>query len=91
MAFQIHVTYVNMQNVNSLGVVVKTDGNTPLKQRLDSTMEARVIEDSNIPNTINSPTIKTYLELEAADDFVAEYISQTMIVTYQRTSDGGFA
>jgi len=91
MAIQIHVVYVNMQNVNSLGTVVKTDGNTPFKQRLDSTMEARIVEDPNISTSANSPTVKTYLELEAANDFVAEHLSQTMIVTYKRTATGGFA
>lgn len=72
---------MKMQNVNSLGAVIKIDNNTPIKQRLDSSIEARIIEDQTIPNSAGNPTLKAYLEAEAEDGFTLDYISPTMIVT----------
>jgi len=45
-----------------------------------------VIPDSNIPSSAGSPTIKEYLELEAAEGFVLKHIDQSFIVTYPKSA-----
>ena len=42
-------------------------------------------------NENNIVNIKTYLELEAAADYVLEYMDQNTVITYRRTAAGGFA
>jgi hypothetical protein len=81
MATPIHVAYIALLPVNSLGAVIKKNEAT-IGQMANASTEPRMIADSAIPNTATNPTPKAYLELEAADDFILKHIDQTQIVTY---------
>lgn len=92
MAINIHVARVAALSVDSMGnVVSKEDPSVTIAQQLRTSLEHRVIEDSAIPNTSGNPTVKTYLESEASDDYVMEYMDQNTIITYLRTAAGGYA
>lgn len=92
MAISIHVARVAVLSVDHLGNVVKKDDpNVTLKQHLSTHMDHRLIVDAAIPNTAGNPSVKAYLEAEAANDYVLSHMDQSMIVTYRRTSGGGFA
>jgi hypothetical protein len=92
MAIQVHVARVAFLQVNAVGTVVSKDAvDTPLSEHLSGSHEHRLLEDTNIPNTSGNPTVKTYLESEASDDYVLNYMDQNTIITYQRTAAGGFA
>jgi hypothetical protein len=81
MATPVHIAYIQLMPVNSLGVVVDKNDAT-IKQMLTTSSEPRVIADPAIANTATNPTPKAYLELEAADDFILNHIDQTQIITY---------
>ena len=86
MAAAVH--YVNTQfiNVDALGNVVdKSNSSTTINKVRSTGTEHRVIPDVAIANSANYPTIKKYLELEAADGYVLNHISQNIIVTYKIT------
>lgn len=92
MAIGVHVARVAFLKVDGSGNVVKGDDpNATIRQHLECSTEHRVIADSAIPNTANNPTVKAYLEAEASDNYVLEHIDQNTIVTYLRTSSGGFS
>ena len=92
MAISIHIARVGFLNSDKFGNVLKKDDpNVTIKQFLDTSMAHRVFEDSTIPTTSGNPTVENYLKAEAANDYVLEHMDQTMIVTYKRTSGGGFA
>lgn len=92
MAISIHVARVALLSVDHLGNVLKKDDpNITIKQHLITSMDHRVIEDAAIPNTAGYPSVKNYLIAEAANDYVLNHMDQTTIVTYRRTSGGGFA
>lgn len=91
MAIGIHVARVGFLNVDATGTVVKKDDpNVTIKQQMQTSTEHRVLEDAAIPNTSGYPTVKAYLEAEAANDYVLEYMDQNTIITYHRTAAGGF-
>ncbi len=81
MAVGIHVVHVAPKQINSAGAVLDKTSAT-IGDMLESQSELRVLADSAIASSSGYPTIKTYLEREAAIDYVAEHISNTMIVTY---------
>lgn len=92
MAFSIHIARVAVLNVDHLGNVLKKDDpNVTLRQQLQTHMDHRVLADSAIPNSANNPAVKDYIEAEAASNYVVQHIDQTTIITYLRTSGGGFA
>lgn len=92
MAINIHVARVGFLKVDAVGNVVSKDNiSGTIAAQLSGSHEHRVIEDSAIANTSGNPTVKTYLELESADDYVVHYMDQNTIVTYLRTAAGGFA
>lgn len=92
MAIGIHVARVAFVNVDNSGnVLSKDDQSVTLKQQMQTQMQHRVLVDASIPNTAARPTVDAYLKLEASDDFVLEYMDQNTIITYARTSSGGFA
>jgi len=83
MAVGIHVARTGFLKVDASGNVVDKDSNTTtIAQHLTGSHDHRVLADSSIPNTANNPDVKTYLELEAASDFVLYHMDQNMIVTY---------
>lgn len=92
MAIGIHVARIGVFNVDATGVVRKKDDpSVTIRQQLETSIDHRVIEDSLIPNSSGNPTVKAYLEAEADDDFVLQHIDQNSIITYHRSSDGGFS
>jgi|CXWL01.1.fsa_nt_gi hypothetical protein len=92
MAIGIHVVRVGIFPVDSTGTVrSKNDPTVTIKQQLQTSSDHRVIPDVvSIPNSANYPTVKTYLELEAVNNYVLQYMDQNMIVTYLRNSTGGY-
>ncbi|MDP1712577.1 MAG: hypothetical protein Q8K86_08980 [Candidatus Nanopelagicaceae bacterium] len=77
---QIHVGYLQIVNVDPAGNIVRKDSST-IAQVMTSSLSIRVIPDLTIPNSAGHPTVKTYLEMEAADDFLFAHIDQNMIIT----------
>lgn len=83
MAVGIHVVYVVPRHVSPAGVVFEKNAPTTLiSDVMNGSMEPRVQADAAIASSSGDPSIKTYLEREAAIDFVLHHLSNTMIVTY---------
>ena len=83
MAIGIHVARVAFVKVDGTGnVLSKEDPSVTLKQQMTGSHDHRIIVDSAIPNSVGNPTMKAYLEAEANDDYVANHVSQNLIVTY---------
>jgi hypothetical protein len=92
MAINVHVARVAALNVDNTGNVVKKDDpNVSLRQQLQTRLDHRVLEDAAIANSSGNPSVKDYIEAEAADDYVVHHMDQTTIITYLRTAAGGFA
>lgn len=92
MAFLVHIARVGVFNIDNLGNLVRKDDPTvTLRQQLQTHMDHRVIPDATIANSTNYPSIQDYIEAEAASNYVVQHIDQTTIITYLRTSGGGFA
>ena len=88
----IHIARVGVFNVDAVENILKKDDlNIILGQQLTTSIQHLIIIDSAIPNSSGNPTVKAYLELESADDFMIREINQTTIITYLRTDTGGFA
>lgn len=81
MAIACHVVRVGFVTVDSAGARLdKTTATT--KQMLTANTEHRVFEDSAIASSSGSPSVKTYVEREAAAGYVMGYMDQNMVVTY---------
>ena len=79
------IVRVGLFSVDSAGVRIdKESGSTTINQLKSADLKQLVIPDADIPNSANYPTVKAYLELEAADDHVVSHIDQYMIITYDR-------
>lgn len=82
----IHVARLGVFTTNQNGVRIdKNDPSTKISDMLNTKMEMLIIPDSSIPNSANYPTIKTYLELEDADNFQLSHLDQSFVITYERT------
>ena len=91
MAISVHIARVAFLQVDAVGNVVSKDSITnTINMQLSGSHEHRILQDDAIPNTAGNPTVKRYLELEAADDYVMQYMDQNTIITYLRTAAGGF-
>jgi hypothetical protein len=87
----VHMVNVALRKVDALGNVLdKNDPAETLKQHMQFSHQHRIIPDSNIPNSINSPTVSDYIAAEAADDFIVQHLDQYVIITYKRDTNGGF-
>jgi len=75
-----HTAYIKEFYINELGGVVNQDI-ASISTIINSSKEQRIIQDSNIPNTTGNPTIKRYLELEAADGYSLKNINNNIIIT----------
>ena len=84
MAIPTHVAIIATQHVLPNGTVVRKESAT-LKEMQLASMELRVLEDVNIPNSAGNPTIKTYIELEGAADYQLVHLDQTYVVTQDLT------
>lgn len=79
---QVHYAQIGLVRVKSDGTAYNVS-NSPLsiKESLDFTTEHRMIHDTSIPNTANSPTIQQYLTLEANDGFEPIQVAQYFVLT----------
>ena len=91
MAIGIHIANIGIFNIDASGIILKKDDSSvTIKQQLTASMEHLIIEDASIPNSSGYPTVKQYLEDEAADDYVLSHIDQNKVITYLRNSSGGY-
>jgi hypothetical protein len=86
MAVEVHVAELSLMNISPDGTIYQRgSSNLSIKKVINFSTEHRVVADSSIPNTANNPSIKTYLELEAGDDFEPVQIFQSLIITKKTT------
>jgi hypothetical protein len=76
-----HVVRVGLKHVGPQGTVL--DGGDAINAKLEFSTEHRVFPRDNVPNSVNYPTIETFIENEAADGFILSHMSQNIIVTTQ--------
>ena len=86
MALLVHVAYINVGSFNGQGELVNKSASTNSIINTIGRLETKhyIIKDNDIPNSINNPDIKTYIELEAADGFEVKILTQTMAVSYKQ-------
>ncbi len=87
MAVAIHVARVGFfaTDRNTGAKIDKEAPTTTINDVLESEHQHLLVEDSAIPNTSGSPTVKAYLEAEASDNFVLYHMDQSTIVTYDQS------
>lgn len=76
---EVHVVSIGYVKVRTGGGVVQKQ--STISENLSFDREFRVLENSNVPNSVGSPTLETYLSLEAAAGFIPNHISQSLVVT----------
>lgn len=86
MAKFVHVARLGLYTVDSTGARIdKSGSSTAINTLKDTSLEFLVIPDASIPNSSGYPTIKTYLQNEAADDYELSHLDQSLIITYKNT------
>jgi len=86
MAIAVHVARVGVFTVDQNGQRIdKGSPNTTINQLKNTGQDILVIPDAAIPASASYPTVKAYLEAEAASDFVLHHMDQTCIVTYNQS------
>lgn len=82
MAIGIHVARIDFRGVNpSTGQLIDKNNST-IADNLVSEHRHIIMPDGANSNTDGYPSIETYLEREAADDYILGHISQNLVVTY---------
>lgn len=77
----VHVAYIGMININSLGNVVDRT-TASIAEVAASSVQPRVIYDATYaPNAVNNPTVEEYLTLEDSAGFTIVAVTNTMIIT----------
>lgn len=71
-SISVNVAFTRLMKINELGAVISNDDN--YRNNINYSSDTRIIEDSNNPNTIGNPTIKRYLELEAASNHIVTIV-----------------
>ena len=80
---QVHIVFTRLLNVDPLGRIVdRSDLETTFGAMLHTSSEPRVIEDLEVPSSAGSPSIKQYVQLEAASGFRVSHIDATVIISY---------
>lgn len=86
MSIGIHVARVGLYTVDANNVRIdKNSESTTINQLKNTKLEFLVIPDAAIPNSSGYPTLKEYLEAEAAANYVMSHMDQTTVVTYSQT------
>lgn len=86
MAVETHYAELGLVQVSPNGrVYQRSQGNLTIAETLVFNTEHRILVDANLPNTSTNPTIKAYLELEAADGYQLKTVNQSFIVTEKIT------
>ena len=80
----VHVVRVGLFTVDAANNqrINKNSPSTTFNQLKNTSMEALVIPDSGIPSSAGYPTIKEYLEAEAAAGYTLRHMDQSFIITY---------
>jgi hypothetical protein len=82
-AVQCHIVYVRPTPVDSTGTpFTKDQTSTTIKKMMTANTEMRIVPDPQVPNSANTPDIKTYVQAEAAAGWVVRYMDNTIIITY---------
>ena len=82
---QVHVARIGLFTVDTNGQRInKNDPGTTIGQVLATSSEMLVIPDAAISSSTNYPTIKKYLEDEAAAGFMLQHLDQTFVITYKQ-------
>lgn len=76
-----HVARVAFITVDSAGDRLNKATATN-KQIMTANTEHRVLEDAAIASTADNPTVKQYIEREAALGYIVSYMDQNTVVTY---------
>jgi hypothetical protein len=84
MPLQVHVANIGLQQVDTNGVVFSKQS-ADMKRVISASTEQRIIPNADLINTSQSPTLKSYLELEAADGFSLKHLDQTFVITEKAT------
>ena len=80
----IHVVNSGLFTVDhSDNIIDKNSSDIKIATLSKTKMSHLVIPNGQVPNSVNYPTIKSYLELEAVSGYVLEMINQTTIITKQ--------
>ena len=77
----VHVAYIQLMPVDPMGNVLDKSTAT-IKGMMTANTEPRVIADPDIASSAGNPTVKSYIEAEAAAGFGVRHLDQTMIITY---------
>jgi len=86
MAIGIHVVRVGYFSVDVNGNKIdKNSATITINQLKNTRHEHLVIPDSAIASSANNPTVKQYLESEAALNYVLFHIDQSTIITYDQS------
>lgn len=81
---QVHVAELTLIQKTAAGSIKRRVEMT-IEEALTASTEIRLIDDSDIPNTSGYPTLRGYLELEAADNFQLTHLDQSYVITYNTT------
>ena len=84
MAIGCHVVRTSFVAVDTNGVRIDKN-NTTIKTMMSANTEHRIIPDAAIASSTGWPTVKAYIEAEAALGYILAYLDQTTIVTYSAT------
>jgi len=77
----IHTAHLCLKPIDPLGNVVDKNRATFATMNLTSS-EVRLLDEAAVyPNTAGFPTIRDYLDLEAADGFILAHLDQTYCIT----------
>ena len=86
MAIGVHFVRLGLFTVDINGARIDKSGlGASINTMKSTSMEFLVIPDSSIPNSSGYPTMKEYIQLEAADDYVVNHIDQSIIITYNQS------
>lgn len=87
MAVEMHFVTVAPFTVDASGNRIdKTDATTALNTLRSTRLEHLIVPDSGVPNSSGYPSLKTYLGLEADDEFVVYHLDQSIVITYKITA-----
>lgn len=86
MAIGVHFVRLGLFTVDINGARIDKSGSGASINTMKSTsMEFLVIPDASVPNSSGYPTMKNFIQLEANNNFVVNYIDQSIIITYNQT------
>lgn len=79
----VHVARLMICKIDAAGNRIDpNDKSTTINSMLSFSTENRVIPDAQIPSSAGYPTIKQYLELEAAGSYKLQHLDQSFVITY---------